>query len=135
MGRTHIKLSVTSLAAALAVDATCVSRSVARAESRIGRDKALKDVDRIVSLIENRKYHACPLFLLIFRGGSKGYKKRNRKSPAPCHEMGSGHHCTPPLLGSILTFLWNTVARDNQLTGRWRMFRGLYQSNLFPALL
>ena len=46
------------LAEALGVDATCVSRSVSRVESRIAQDKAMKqDVDRIVGLIKNGEYH------------------------------------------------------------------------------
>jgi hypothetical protein len=39
--------------------ATCVSRNVARMESRLGSDKKLKKVfDKIVSSSENGKYHA-----------------------------------------------------------------------------
>ena len=43
----------------LGVDATCVSRSVSRVESRITEDKAMKKVvDEIVAVIQNSKYHA-----------------------------------------------------------------------------
>lgn len=41
------------------MDATCVSDSVARMESRLGIDKELKKVvDEIVSAVENSKYQA-----------------------------------------------------------------------------
>ncbi len=59
VGRTRTELSVKSLAEALGVDATCVSRSVSRVESRIKEDKAMKKVvDELVAVIENSKYHA-----------------------------------------------------------------------------
>lgn len=59
VGRTRTELSVKSLAAALGVDATCVSRSVSRVESRLAEDKGMKKaVDEIVVAIENGKYHA-----------------------------------------------------------------------------
>ncbi len=59
VGRTRTELSVKSLAEALGVDATCVSRSVLRVESRITEDKATKQVvDEIVAVVENGKYHA-----------------------------------------------------------------------------
>jgi len=59
VGRTRTELSVKSLAEALGVDATCVSRSVSRVESRITEDKAMKKVvDEIVAVIQNSKYHA-----------------------------------------------------------------------------
>jgi REP-associated tyrosine transposase len=59
VGRNRTELSVTALAKSLGVDATCVSRSVARMESRLGIDKESKKVvDAIVSAVENSKYHA-----------------------------------------------------------------------------
>jgi len=59
VGRTRTELSVKSLAEVLGVDATCVSRSVSRVESRITEDKAMKNmVDEIVAVVENGKYHA-----------------------------------------------------------------------------
>lgn len=59
VGRNCTELSVTALAKNLGVDATCVSRSVARMESRLGIDKELKKVvDEIISAAENSKYHA-----------------------------------------------------------------------------
>jgi len=59
VGRNRTELSVTSLAKSLGVDATCVSRSVARVESRLGTDKQLKKVvDAIVFAVENSKYQA-----------------------------------------------------------------------------
>lgn len=59
VGRNCTELSVTSLAKHLGVDATCVSRSVARMESRLGIDRELKKVvDEIVSAMENSKYQA-----------------------------------------------------------------------------
>jgi hypothetical protein len=57
VGRNCTELSVTSLAKYLGVDATCVSRSVARMESRLGIDRELKKVvDEAVSAIDNSKY-------------------------------------------------------------------------------
>ena len=54
VGRTRTELSVKSLAEVLGVDATCVSRSVSRVESRITEDKAMKKVvDEIVTVVEN----------------------------------------------------------------------------------
>jgi REP element-mobilizing transposase RayT len=59
VGRHYTELSVTALAKILGVDATCVSRSVARVENRLGIDIDLKKVvDAIVSAIENSKYQA-----------------------------------------------------------------------------
>jgi len=59
VGRSRTELSVKSLAEALGVDATCVSRSISRVESRITEDKAMKKVvDEIVAVVENGKYHA-----------------------------------------------------------------------------
>ena len=59
VGRNRTELSVTALARSLGVDGTCVSRSVARMESRLRDDKKLKKVvDTIVSAIENSKHHA-----------------------------------------------------------------------------
>jgi len=59
VGRNRTELSVTSLAKSLGVDATCVSRSVARVESRLGTDKQIKKVvDAIVFAVENSKYQA-----------------------------------------------------------------------------
>jgi len=59
VGRTRTELSVKSLAAALGVDGTCVSRSVSRVESKLAEDKGMKKaVDEIVAVIENGKYHA-----------------------------------------------------------------------------
>jgi REP element-mobilizing transposase RayT len=59
VGRNCTELSVTALAKSLGVDATCVSRSVARMENRLGIDKELKKVvDAIVSAVENSEYHA-----------------------------------------------------------------------------
>lgn len=59
VGRSRTELSVKSLAETLGVDPTCVSRSVARVESRLADDKGLKKVvDEIVSAIENSKYQA-----------------------------------------------------------------------------
>ena len=59
VGRTRTELSVKSLAEVLGVDATCVSRSVSRVESRITEDEAMKKVvDEIVAVVENSKYHA-----------------------------------------------------------------------------
>jgi putative transposase len=59
VGRNRTELSVTALAKSLGVDATCVSRSVARMESRLSIDKELmKVVDAIVSAIEFSKYQA-----------------------------------------------------------------------------
>ena len=50
---------MTALAKSLGVDATCVSRSVARMESKLGINKQLKKVvDEIVSAVENHKYQA-----------------------------------------------------------------------------
>ena len=59
VGRNRTELPVTALAKSLDVDATCVSRSVARMESRVGIDKELKKiVDEIVSAVENSRYQA-----------------------------------------------------------------------------
>jgi len=59
VGRNRTELSVTALAKTFGVDATCVSRSVARMESRIESDKKLrKFIDKIVSAVENGKNHA-----------------------------------------------------------------------------
>ncbi|MBI2358921.1 MAG: transposase [Deltaproteobacteria bacterium] len=59
IGRNCTELSVTLLARHLGVDATCVSRSVARMESRLGIDRRLrKVVDEIVSAMEKSKYQA-----------------------------------------------------------------------------
>src|SRR5262245_2102401 len=59
VGRYHTELSVTSLAKSLGVDGTCVSRSVARMESRLQVDKEFKKIiDEIVSALENSKHHA-----------------------------------------------------------------------------
>jgi hypothetical protein len=56
------QVSATALAKSLGVDATCVSGSVARMESRLGIDEELKKVvDEIVSAVENSKYQARPL--------------------------------------------------------------------------
>jgi len=53
VGRNCTELTVTALAKTLGVDATCVSRSVARMESRLGMDKELRKViDEIVSAVE-----------------------------------------------------------------------------------
>jgi hypothetical protein len=53
------QVSVTALAKSLGVNATCVSRSVAWMESRLGIDKELKKVvDDTVSAVENSKYQA-----------------------------------------------------------------------------
>ena len=59
VGRNRTELSVTALARSLGVDGTCVSRSVARMESRLRGDKELmKVVDEIIAAAENSKYHA-----------------------------------------------------------------------------
>lgn len=59
VGRKRTELSATALARSLGVDGTCVSRSVARMESRLGVDQELKKVvDEIVAAIENSKHHA-----------------------------------------------------------------------------
>ena len=59
VGRNCTEISVMALAKSLGVDATCVSRSVARVESRLRNDKALrKVVDEIVSAVENSKNQA-----------------------------------------------------------------------------
>jgi putative transposase len=59
VGRSRTELSVATLAQSLGVDPTCVSRSVARVESRLKDDKGLKKVvAEIISAVENRKYHA-----------------------------------------------------------------------------
>lgn len=59
VGRNYTELSVKALAHSLSVDGTCVSRSVGRLENRLGVDEELKEVvDKIVSAIENSKYHA-----------------------------------------------------------------------------
>ncbi len=59
VGRNYTELSVTALAKSLGVDATCVSGSVARMESRLGINKELKKiVDEIVSAVEKSKYQA-----------------------------------------------------------------------------
>ena len=53
VGRNCTELTVTALAKTLGVDATCVSRRVARMESRLGMDKELrKIIDEIVSAVE-----------------------------------------------------------------------------------
>jgi hypothetical protein len=47
-----------ALAKTLGLDATCVSRSVARTESRLGTDRELRKViDEIASAVEESKYH------------------------------------------------------------------------------
>ena len=59
VGRNRTELSVTALAKSLGVDATCVSRSVARMENKLGIDNELKNVvDEIASALENSKYQA-----------------------------------------------------------------------------
>ncbi|TMA88107.1 MAG: hypothetical protein E6J74_28150 [Deltaproteobacteria bacterium] len=59
VGRNFTELSVATLAHALSVDPTCVSRSVARVEDRMADDKALKKViAKIVAAIENGKKQA-----------------------------------------------------------------------------
>ena len=56
VGRNFTELSVGTLAQALSVDPTCVSRSVARVEDRMANDKGLKKVVvKIVAAIENSK--------------------------------------------------------------------------------
>ena len=56
VARNSTELSVATLAQALSVDPTCVSRSVARVEGRMADDKGLKKVvAKIVSAIENSK--------------------------------------------------------------------------------
>jgi putative transposase len=56
VGRNFTELSVATLAQALRVDPTCVSRSVARVEDRMVDDKGLKKViAKIVAVIENSK--------------------------------------------------------------------------------
>jgi len=56
VARNFTELSVATLAQALSVDPTCVSRSVARVENRMADDKALKKViAKIVAAIENSK--------------------------------------------------------------------------------
>ena len=53
------QVSATALAKSLGVDATCVSGSVARMESRLRIDNELKKVvDDTVSTVENSKYQA-----------------------------------------------------------------------------
>ncbi|HWP59713.1 MAG TPA: transposase [Candidatus Acidoferrales bacterium] len=59
VGRSCTELSVTALAQTLGVDPTCVTRSVARVESRLSDDKELKrTVAAVVGAIENSKYQA-----------------------------------------------------------------------------
>jgi putative transposase len=59
VGRNYTELSGVTLAQTLGVDPTCVSRSVARVESRLAEDEELKKiVAEIVFAIENSKYHA-----------------------------------------------------------------------------
>ena len=59
VGRNCTELSVTALAASLGVDATCVSRSVARMESRLGVDTGVrKIIDGIGAAVENSKNQA-----------------------------------------------------------------------------
>lgn len=59
VGRNCTELSVTALAHTLGVDPTCISRSVARIESRLGSERELKKVvNEIVSALENNKYQA-----------------------------------------------------------------------------
>ena len=59
VARNFTELSVATLAQALSVDPTCVSRSVARVEDRMADDKALKKViAKIVAAIENGKKQA-----------------------------------------------------------------------------
>ena len=53
VGRSRTELSVTALAKTLGVDPTCISRSVARMESRLGTDTELRKViDEIASAVE-----------------------------------------------------------------------------------
>jgi hypothetical protein len=62
-GRNCTALSVMALAKSPEVDATGVSRSVARVESRLRNDEALgkgKVIDEIVSAVENGKNQARP---------------------------------------------------------------------------
>jgi len=62
VGRNCTELSATAIAKTLGADATCVSRSVARMESRLGIDKEIKKViDEIVSAVEKSKYQASNL--------------------------------------------------------------------------
>lgn len=57
--RRYTDLSVKSMAGVLGVDATCVSRGVARMEGRIGKDRKLKEtLDSIGEALKNSKYHA-----------------------------------------------------------------------------
>ena len=59
VGRICTELSVNSIAQVLKVDPTCVSRSVARVEDRLKKDKQLqRTVEEIIYALENGKYQA-----------------------------------------------------------------------------
>ena len=58
-GRRYTELSVKLLAEILRVDPTCVSRSVARVEGQLAKEKQLKrTVENITTALENGKYQA-----------------------------------------------------------------------------
>ncbi len=59
LGRTYTELEVKSIAEVLRVDPTCVSRSVARVEARVGEDKKLrKSLDEMAKDLENVTHQA-----------------------------------------------------------------------------
>lgn len=56
VGRTCTELSVKNIAEVLGIDATCVSRSVARLEERLATDKPFTiSVQRLVSVLKKAK--------------------------------------------------------------------------------
>ncbi len=59
LGRTYTELEVKSIAEVMKVDPTCVSRSVARVEARVGNDKkSKKSLDEMAKDLENVTHQA-----------------------------------------------------------------------------